>query len=50
MPNRRNAVYVLLILCLLTGLLTGRAFFFNLVYLFTGLLVISFLWAWLSVR
>jgi len=50
MPNRRNAVYVLLTICLLTGLFTGRAFFFNLAYLFTGLLVISFLWAWLSVR
>lgn len=50
MSNRRNAVYVLLIGCLLTGLFTGRAFFFNLAYLFTGLLVISFLWAWLSVR
>jgi uncharacterized protein (DUF58 family) len=50
MQNRRNAIYVLLILSLLTGLFTGRAFFFNLAYLFGGLIVISFLWAWLSVR
>jgi uncharacterized protein (DUF58 family) len=50
MSNRRNAVYILLMGCLLTGLFTGRAFFFNLAYLFAGLLVISFLWAWLSVR
>ncbi len=50
MQNRRNAVYTLLILTLLTGLLTGRAFFFNLAYLFLGLLVISFVWSWLSVR
>jgi uncharacterized protein (DUF58 family) len=50
MSNRRNAVYGLLILILLTGLFTGRAFFFNLAYLFVGLLVISFLWSWLSVR
>ena len=50
MQNRRNAIYTLLILSLLTGLFTGRAFFFNLAYLFGGLLIISFLWAWLSVR
>lgn len=50
MQNRRNTVYVLLILCLLTGLFTGRAFFFNLAYLFVGLLVLSFSWSWLSVR
>ncbi|MBZ0277603.1 MAG: DUF58 domain-containing protein [Anaerolineae bacterium] len=50
MPNRRNAIYVLLILTLLTGLFTGRALFFNLAYLFFGLLVLSFLWSWFSVR
>lgn len=50
MPNRRNAVYLLLILTLLSGLFTGRAFFFNLAYLFVGLIVISFFWSWLSVR
>jgi uncharacterized protein (DUF58 family) len=50
MQNRRNAIYLLLILSLLTGLFTGRAFFFNLAYLFGGLLLISFVWAWLSVR
>ncbi len=50
MPNRRNTVYILLILSLLAGLLTGRAFFFNLAYLFGELLLVSFIWAWLSVR
>lgn len=50
MPNRRNAVYILLIFCLLTGLFTGRPFFFNLAYLFGGLLTISLIWSWLSVR
>ncbi|MBL8116242.1 MAG: DUF58 domain-containing protein [Anaerolineae bacterium] len=50
MPNRRNIVYILLILSLLTGLFTGRAFFFNLAYLFGGLLTLSFIWAWMSVR
>jgi uncharacterized protein (DUF58 family) len=50
MPNRRNAIYLLLIACLLGGLFTGRAFFFNLAYLFGGLLLVGFIWAWLSVR
>src|SRR5687768_3352757 len=50
MQNRRNSIYVLTILCLLTGLFTGRAFFFNLAYLFGGLLIISLIWAWFSVR
>ena len=50
MQNRRNTIYGLLILCLLAGLFTGRAFFFNLAYLFVALLIISFLWSWLSVR
>jgi uncharacterized protein (DUF58 family) len=50
MANRRITVYILVSLSLLTGLFTGRALFFNLAYLFLGLLVISFLWAWVSVR
>ncbi len=50
MPNRRNAIYVLLSAALLAGLFTGRALFFNIAYLLGGLLIISFLWAWLSVR
>lgn len=50
MANRRNTVYTLLIFSLLTGLFTGRSFFFNLAYLFVALLIISFVWAWLSVR
>ncbi len=50
MPNRRTAAYLLIILSLLTGLFTGRAFFFNIAYLTIGLLALSFAWAWLSVR
>ncbi|RMF78450.1 MAG: DUF58 domain-containing protein [Chloroflexi bacterium] len=50
MQNRRNTVYVLLILSLLAGLFTGRSFFFNLAYMFVGLMLISFIWAWLAVR
>lgn len=50
MSSRRNTVYALLITALLTGLFTGRAFFFTLAYLFAGLLIISLIWAWISVR
>ena len=50
MQSRRNAIYVLLIVGLLTGLFTGRTVFFNLAYVLGGLLFISLLWAWLSVR
>jgi len=50
MPRRRNAVYLLIILSLIAGLGTGRAFFFNIAYLFGALLVIAYFWAWLSVR
>jgi len=50
MQNRRNALYVLMILSLLIGLFTGRARFFTLAYLIAGLMVISLFWAWLSVR
>jgi len=39
-----------MILSLLAGLFTGRSFFFNLAYLLGGLMLLSFLWAWLSVR
>jgi uncharacterized protein (DUF58 family) len=50
MQSRRYALYSLLSLSLLTGLFTGRAFFFNVAYLLAGVIVISFIWAWLSVR
>lgn len=50
MSNRRNTIYLLMIMCLLTGLFTGRAFFFNMTFLFAGLLLVSFLWAFFSVR
>lgn len=50
MHNRRNALYILMIISLLTGLFTGRALFFNLAYLLGGIMLISLFWAWLSVR
>jgi len=49
LQNRRNVIYSLLILCLLGGFFTGRAFFFNLSYLLGILLTLSLLWSWASV-
>jgi uncharacterized protein (DUF58 family) len=50
MPSRRNAVYLLIILSLISGISTGQAFFFNIAYLFGGLLILAFIWAWFAVR
>ena len=50
MPNRRNAIYVLLITTLLAGLFTGRAFFFNISYLLSGLVIMALIWSWIAVR
>lgn len=50
MYTRRNILYVLIIVSLLIALFTGRAFFFNISYLLGGLLILSFLWSFASVR
>lgn len=50
MPNRRNALYVLAIFSLLTGLFTGRAILFNIAYLIAAVMALSLLWTWLSAR
>ncbi|MDQ7034571.1 MAG: DUF58 domain-containing protein [Anaerolineae bacterium] len=50
MQNRRNALWLLIIFLLLIGLFTGRAVFFNLAYLFGGLILLSLVWSLLAVR
>lgn len=50
MPSRRNALYVLAIFSLLTGLFTGRADLFNISYLIAAIMFLSLLWTWLSLR
>lgn len=50
MDNRRNSIWLLMIVLLLIGLFTGQAVFFNLTYLFFGLMILSLLWSWLAVR
>ncbi len=49
MSNRRSAIYALLSLTLLAGLVSGRTLFFNLAYALGGLMVVSLLWSWASV-
>lgn len=50
MSSRRNTVYFLIITMLLSGLFTGRSFFFNLAYLLGALLIIAYFWSFFSVR
>lgn len=49
MQNRRNALWLLISVLLLTGLFTGQSVFFNLAYLFFGLIILSLLWSWFAV-
>jgi uncharacterized protein (DUF58 family) len=50
MPNRRNAFYTLIILSLVAGTLSERAFLFNLAYALGGILIGAFLWSWTAVN
>ena len=46
MERRRSSIYLIIGVSLLSGLITGRTFFFNVTYAFGGLLLLSLLWAW----
>lgn len=50
MFNRRNSIWLLILVLIFIGTFTGQAVFFNLSYIFVGLMVLSFLWSWLGVR
>lgn len=50
MPSRRNAIYIFIVVSLITGLFTGRAFFFNLAYMLFGVIIISWIWVWTAIR
>jgi len=50
MRSRRTIVFILAIISLAAGLLTGRALLFHLTYLFAFLLIISFAWAWANIN
>lgn len=48
--NRRNAIYITIILCVVAGFLTGRTFFFSVAYTMGGILILAFIWSWFAVR
>jgi uncharacterized protein (DUF58 family) len=50
MRQRRTVVFLLAVVALLGGLLTGRALLFNLAYLLGLLLILSFAWAWININ
>ncbi len=50
LKQRRTAVFLLAVLALIGGLVTGRSLFYNLTYLLGLLLIISFLWAWVNIN
>ena len=50
MPGRRNALYILTIISLLTGLFTGRADLFNIAYLLAAVMLLSLIWTLISLR
>jgi uncharacterized protein (DUF58 family) len=50
MDRRRATVYLIILISLLAGLITGRSFFFSVAYAFIALLAFSFLWAWSGVN
>lgn len=50
MFNRRNSIWFLSLVLIGVGAFTGQAVFFNLAYIFIGLIVLSLIWSWLSVR
>lgn len=48
--RRREIILLLAVLSLFGGLYTGRALFYSLTYMFALVLIISFGWAWASLR
>jgi len=50
LQHRRTAVFLMAIIALLGGLITGRDLWFNLTYLLGLLLILSFVWAWININ
>ncbi|GIK63623.1 MAG: hypothetical protein BroJett018_14170 [Chloroflexota bacterium] len=50
MAQRRLAIYVILILALVGGFLSGRAFFYNITCVFGGILIASLVFSWASIN
>jgi uncharacterized protein (DUF58 family) len=50
MPGRRNALYLVVIVMLLAGLLSGRPFFFSIAYMLLAVLGFAYAWTRLTLR
>ncbi|MEM6527850.1 MAG: DUF58 domain-containing protein [Chloroflexota bacterium] len=50
MIGRRAVLYLMIMSSLIAGLYTGQSFFFNIAFLFGGILVLAFIWSALAVR
>lgn len=50
LKQRRTAVFIMALLALIGGLVTGRDIWFNLTYLLGLLLVVSFAWSWININ
>jgi uncharacterized protein (DUF58 family) len=48
--HRRTVVFLMALVALIGGLITGRDIWFNLAYLLGLLLIFSFIWAWININ
>jgi uncharacterized protein (DUF58 family) len=48
--HRRTVVFLMALVALVGGLITGRDIWFNLAYLLGLLLIFSFIWAWININ
>ncbi|MCL4254501.1 MAG: DUF58 domain-containing protein [Anaerolineae bacterium] len=50
MKSRRYVFYFLTATMFVVGIFTGKAYFFNVGYMLLGVIIISYVWSWFSVR
>lgn len=50
MKSRRYVFYFLTTAMFVVGIFTGKAYFFNVGYMLLGVIIVSYMWSWFSVR
>lgn len=50
MKSRRCVFYFLTTAMFMVGIFTGKAYFFNVGYMLLGVIIVSYIWSWFSVR
>jgi uncharacterized protein (DUF58 family) len=50
MKSRRYMFYLLTTTMFVVGIRTGKAYFFNVGYMLLGVIILSYIWSWFSVR